>query len=112
MLSNFKKKAVITLSLGALLLSTVPTSSQAKPAKPRPIQADTSYQQAKKDLPNNMYVLYRVIDRLSRANELDQRPWRIVLVPQYQINAFADEANLIAVYTGIIDQQAKAIPQP
>ncbi len=112
MLSNFKKKAVITLSLGALLLSTVPASSQAKPAKPRPTQADTSYQQAKKDLPNNMYVLYRVIDRLSRANELDQRPWRIVLVPKYEINAFADEANLIAVYTGIIDQQAKAIPQP
>lgn len=51
-------------------------------------------------------MLYRVIDRLSRANDLDQRPWRIVLVPQYQINAFADEANLIAVYTGIIDQQA------
>lgn len=106
MLSNFKKKAAITLSLSALLLSTIPTSSEAKPAKPRPTQADTNYQQAKKDLPNNMYVLYRVVDRLSRANELDQKPWRIVLVPQYQLNAFADEANLIAVYTGIIDQLA------
>lgn len=111
MLTNFKNKAAITLSLGALLLSTVPTSA-AKPAKPRPTQADTSYQQAKKDLPNNMYVLYRVIDRLSRANELDQKPWRIALVPKYQLNAFATEANLVAVYTGILDQQAKAIPQP
>lgn len=106
MWTNFKKKAAVTLSLGALLLVTIPTPSVAKPAKPRPTPADTGYQQAKKDLPNNMYVLYRVIDRLARANELDQKPWRVVLVPKYQINAFATEANLIAVYTGIIDQLA------
>lgn len=53
-----------------------------------------------------MYVLYRVVDRIARANELDQRPWRVKIAPEYDINAFATEVNLIALYTGILDQLA------
>ena len=64
------------------------------------------YQQAKEELPENFYVLYRIIERVARANALDERPWRIVVVPTYDINAFATEVNLIALHTGIMDQLA------
>lgn len=67
---------------------------------------ETIYQKAKKELPEDLYISYRVIDRLARANGIDETPWRIGIVQEYHINAFATEANLIAVYTGLLDQVA------
>ena len=108
MLANFKKKVAVMVYAGTLLFSTAPVPAQAQPTQQtQSTQGGTAtYQQAEKDLPQNMYVLYRVVDRLARANELDQRPWRVAIAPEYDINAFATEANLIAVYTGILDQLA------
>ena len=67
---------------------------------------DDLYKQARAELPEDVYVIYRVVERIARANGLDNSPWRVVIVNEYNINAFATEVNLIALYTGILDQLA------
>ena len=62
------------------------------------------YEKARAELPTDFYVLYRIIDRLARANGLNNQTWRITIVPEYRINAFATDVNLIAIYDGILDQ--------
>lgn len=64
------------------------------------------YQQAKEELPEDWYVLYRIIERIARANNLDEQNWRVVIVPEYNINAFATDVNLIAMFDGMLDQLA------
>lgn len=73
--------------------------AQNQSAKP-----DGFYQKAKKELPEDYYMLYRVIDRLARANGLDNQPWRVYIPSEYNINAFATNANLLAFYSGLLDQ--------
>jgi len=53
---------------------------------------------------NDYYALYRVVELLARANDLNDRPWRIRVIPTYDINAFATEVNLLAFYNGLLDQ--------
>ncbi|MBD2561421.1 MULTISPECIES: M48 family metallopeptidase [Nostoc] len=104
---NWDRTLLTTSSLCLLLFSAM-LPVQAKPVqqkKPAPT-ATTFYQQAKKELPEDFYTLYRVIDRIARANELDNRPWRVVAVPKYDVNAFASDVNLVAIYDGILDQLA------
>jgi predicted Zn-dependent protease len=64
------------------------------------------YDRAKSELPDNLYVLYRIIERLARANELDSHPWRVIIADDDQINAHATEANLIVIHFGLLDQTA------
>lgn len=52
------------------------------------------------------YVVYRIVDRIARANQIDQTPWRIRIIPTYDVNAFASEVNLLAFYSGLLDQVA------
>jgi predicted Zn-dependent protease len=61
---------------------------------------------AREELPRDWYAVYRVVDRLARANGLDNMPWRVMVVPEYQVNAFASELNLVSVYSGLLDQIA------
>lgn len=68
--------------------------------------SETFYKQAEAELPEQFYVLYRIVERIARANDLDQHHWRVVIPEEYQINAFAREANLIVVYNGLLDQLA------
>ena len=49
-------------------------------------------------------MVYRIVDRLARANNLDRTPWRIAVIQEYNVNAFATDQNLIAVYGGLLDQ--------
>lgn len=93
--------------LGALLLLNTPLTAQAKPRQNPSTSVSTQiYNQAKQELSSHMYVLYRVSEKIARANSIDERPWRVVIVPEYQINAFASEVNLITIPTGILDQLA------
>ncbi len=87
-----ESKSAIAPSANELLLAQEPSTD--------------IYQQAKEELSGDFYVLYRIIERVARANGLDERPWRITIVPTYDINAFATEVNLIAMHTGIMDQLA------
>lgn len=66
--------------------------------------AESFYQNARAELPEELYLLYRIVERVARANGLDDRPWRVAVVPDYDINAFATEVNLLAFFTGLIDQ--------
>lgn len=98
-----------SLSLGlagsAALLSGVidagPALAQAQGAATT--RNTAFFRQAQKELPGSYYFLYRVVDRLARANDLDKGPWRVVRMPEYDINAYATQVNLIAVYTGLLD---------
>jgi beta-barrel assembly-enhancing protease len=83
--------------LPAFSLVTVPTPSRAQ------TNEHPTYLQAKRTLKPELYTLYRIIDRLSRANGLTETAWRVRVLPDYNINAFATEANLIGVYAGIMD---------
>jgi len=69
-------------------------------------QPKNIYQQAKEELPEDLYALYRIVERIARANKLDEKSWRIVIVPEYKINAFATNLNLIALHDGILDRLA------
>jgi predicted Zn-dependent protease len=92
--------------LSTLMLTALIPSVEAKPAAQQPAGTTAIYDKAKKELPKDFYVLYRIVDRISRANQLDERPWRVGIVPEYDINAFATEVNLVAMYSGILDQLA------
>ncbi|OUL20157.1 peptidase M48 [Nostoc sp. RF31YmG] len=103
------KRTILTTSSLCLFLCSATLPVLAKPTPQRKPAASTSstiYEQAKKQLPEDFYALYRVVDRIARANEFDTRPWRIVAIPKYDVNAFATDVNLIAVYDGILDQLA------
>ena len=79
--------------------NSTPTEQTKETEQPKNI-----YEQAKQELPDDLYALYRIVDRIARANGLDEKPWRIIIFPKYEINAFATEVNLIAMYNGILDQ--------
>ncbi|MGB0563573.1 MAG: M48 family metallopeptidase [Spirulinaceae cyanobacterium] len=68
--------------------------------------AESVYQQAREELPENLYVLYRIVERIARANDLDNHPWRVVMADDSLINAYATEVNLIIVHYGLLDQMA------
>ena len=94
-------KFTILFSLGTLLFSDPLTALANTYSKSTDI-----YQKARGELSEDLYTAYRIVDRLARANGIDNSPWRVVLLPEYHINAFATEANLIALYNGLLDQIA------
>ncbi|CAD5976860.1 Peptidase M48 Ste24p [Planktothrix tepida] len=108
LLQSTQKLAILTC------LSTLffPTPLLAESLNPESVlmaqnpSNDEFYKQAKEELSEDVYVIYRVVDRIARANGLDNTPWRVGIVDEYNINAFATEVNLIAIYTGILDQLA------
>ncbi len=109
MFKIISKLALLT-AISAMLLQTSlpvlgkPARNQAKPAPAAPAKPADPYDAAKKDLSEDWYVVYRIVDRIARANALDERPWRVIISPEYEINAFATDVNLVAVYNGILDQ--------
>jgi beta-barrel assembly-enhancing protease len=82
---------------------TIPTDFKLAQAKPT--QASEFFKQAETRLKNypDYYTLYRVVERLSRANRLDGSPWRVGISTKYDINAFATQVNLIVFYNGMLD---------
>jgi len=65
---------------------------------------DLNYSQAKKELNGDYYVLYRIVDKLARANDTASTSWRVRLSEKYALNGFADEANLIIVPKAAVEQ--------
>lgn len=54
-------------------------------------------------LPIDFYNLYRISERLIRANNLDYINWRIAVRKTEDANAYATDANFIKIYTGLYD---------
>ncbi|BAY42114.1 peptidase M48 Ste24p (plasmid) [Nostoc sp. NIES-2111] len=50
------------------------------------------------------FWLYRISEKIARANGIDERPWRIGIMPFFVINAYATEINLVVATSGILDQ--------
>jgi hypothetical protein len=65
---------------------------------------DPVYASAKKQLPSDYYILYRVVDKLARANNIASGSWRVKITNEYALNGFADEANLIVVPKSAMEQ--------
>lgn len=95
--------------LGAALpvqaaITTVAAIEQPNATIAQATGTDSFYQRARQELSEDIYLIYRIVERLARANSLDDKPWRIGIVPKYDINAFATNVNLIAVFDGVLDQ--------
>ena len=111
-------KATLSLLTGLSLLTASPFAPLSGSAFAEVVaQAESSatgssefYEQAKTefgvlgDYGEDLYLLYRIIEKLARANGLDERNWRFQLVDQYEINASASDLNLLTFYSGLIDQ--------
>ncbi len=98
-MSILKTKLTATLTCLCLVFST------NLAAKAEDIAGSNSiYQNAKTQLPPDFYALYRIVDRLARANEYDTRPWQVVRAAKYDTQAFGKNANLIAIYNGALEQ--------
>ena len=99
-MSILKTNLPATLTCLCLLFSTtLTTRGEASSSSDNSI-----YQNAKTQLPPDFYALYRIVDRLARANEYDTRPWQVVRVAKYDTQAFAKNANLIPIYNGALEQ--------
>ncbi len=93
----FKLPAILTCLY--LLFSTTSTFKVQAAS-----ETNSIYQNAKTQLPPDFYALYRIVDRLARANEYDTRPWQIVRIAKYDTQAFTKNANQISIYNGALEQ--------
>ncbi|MEA5594916.1 M48 family metalloprotease [Rivularia sp. UHCC 0363] len=98
-MSILKTKLTATLTCLCLLFSTALTTKIAAAS-----ETNSIYQNAKTQLPPDFYALYRIVDRIARANEYDTRPWQIVRVAKYDTQAFTQNSNLIPIYNGVLEQ--------
>ncbi len=103
LLTKFQRNTVAIASICALVFAPTSTLSVLAQSK---ANTSTPYAVAETELPENIYVLYRIVERMARANNLDQHPWRVVIDPEYEINAHATQANLIVIYAGLLEQLA------
>ena len=72
-------------------LSTTAYAAQGKGSQ------DAQFQAAKKKIPDPYYPLYRIVEKLSRANKLSNRTWEVKVAPDYILNGFADKSDLIVI---------------
>jgi len=114
--SKYGHKSFFWTCLSVLLLNTGITTN-ADPVKQtnslvntittaqaRPKNTEAIFQKARQELPEDYYVLYRIVERIARANKLDDSPWRVHISPEYNVNAFATDVNLVAFYSGLLDR--------
>ncbi|MEB3219473.1 MAG: M48 family metalloprotease [Nostocales cyanobacterium 94392] len=94
---KIKLPAIITC-LCLLFSNTIITKVEAAS------ETNSIYQNAKTQLPPDFYALYRIVDRIARANEYDTLPWQIVRVAKYDSQAFTENANLIPIYNGLLEK--------
>lgn len=115
MLAKLSRRAAALTAICALTFSPCATfpvlakedSSDATAAElSQDAEFATVYDKAKAELPENLYVLYRIVDRLARANDLDEYPWRVLIGEADEMDAYATEANLIVVSFGLLDRMA------
>lgn len=103
-MSALKIKLPATLTCLCLIISTFLGSKVEATSNINTDSTNSTYQNAKTQLPPDFYALYRIVDRLSRANEYDNRPWQVMRVAKYDTQAFAKNANQIAIYNGVLEQ--------
>jgi predicted Zn-dependent protease len=99
-----KKIHKLLTSLLTTTLLLTPLSVLANP-KPKPSNSlDTAYKKAQQELPKDYFTVYAIVDKIARANGLDNKPWRVVVTSNYEVNAYASDTNLLTFEAGLIDQ--------
>lgn len=51
----------------------------------------------------DFYKVYRIAERLIRANNLEHQNWRIAIRKTEDVNAYATDTNFVMIYTGLYD---------
>jgi beta-barrel assembly-enhancing protease len=97
------QKRLALLLTAAVISSTCAVNPVTTLAQAPAQNSHPTFVRAKRELKPELYTMYRIIDLLARANGLHNTAWRIQVLPEYNINAFATEANLIGVHSGILD---------
>lgn len=86
-------------SLLSMSMLMTPLSALANPTT-----AEAAYKKAQQELPKDYFIVYAIVDKIARANGLDNKPWRVVVTPNYTVNAYASDTNLLTFEAGLIDQ--------
>ncbi|MEM9088393.1 MAG: M48 family metalloprotease [Cyanobacteria bacterium P01_F01_bin.53] len=94
-------------------LSDSANTKGANTLQENPANKQTSefYQQARTDMEGALgrvgedyYAIYRMVERIARANELDEQPWRIRVSTQDVFNAYASDLNMLTFEGGLFEQ--------
>ena len=112
---RFYALAALVAALAIMTTSLVPTAKAADAdiifTQTENKQTDPFYQQARADMEENLgrvgedyYVAYRIVERIARANGLDEQPWRIRITTEDNVNAFASNLNMLTFEGGILEQ--------
>lgn len=74
-------------------------------------ETDAYYREVRNDLEGTLgalgqdyYVTYRLVERIARANSLDEHPWRIRVSTEQNLNAFASDLNMLTFEGGLFEQ--------
>lgn len=84
------------------LLAEIPPSEPELPPQEPELIRENIYEKAQRELPEDWYAIYRIVDRMARANQLNLTPWRVAVVTEYEIDTFATESDLIALDRDIL----------
>jgi predicted Zn-dependent protease len=87
--------ALMASFAGAMTISAPAIAQQAS----NPI-----YAKAKAQLSPQYYSLYRVVEKISRANNLSDGSWRVKLTDEYALAGFSEQTNLIRVPRNLLEQ--------
>jgi beta-barrel assembly-enhancing protease len=98
---KFRRNLTLLATSSLLLFQTAIAPANANK---QTNSSDVFYDRAKTEMSTDLYVVYRIVDRIVRANKLDESNWRVRIESQYELNAFAADVNLIAVYNGLLDR--------
>ncbi|MCW6035810.1 M48 family metallopeptidase [Spirulina subsalsa FACHB-351] len=85
-------------------VQAVEMGSKSLIAQASTTNTEAFFQRAEQELSKDYFMLYRVVERIARANQLDNLPWRLYISDEYEVNAFATDINLIAFYSGLLDR--------
>ena len=80
--------------------SAINQNSYNKKAK----EEEVIYSEYEKELGEDYYTLYRIVEKILRANNLSYQNWRVAIVRDTEdFNAFSTAGNLIAVNSALYD---------
>lgn len=72
--------------------------------KEKSAQDNIEYERIKKEIGEENFELYKILERIVRANNLQYQSWRIAFIMDIEeINAYASSYNLLSVYSAIYD---------
>jgi predicted Zn-dependent protease len=77
--------------------------AQARGSPSSKLASEDFYNQARKQLPSNLYLLYRIVERIVRANELEVPFWMIRVISSDSPHASAHGAYVLILDESILD---------